>query len=369
MLSVTEQNMYLSQQDWRVTNNSLRKIHTQISQFSFAGNFVTGWRTHTSSSSYCCLPCIDKVILVVMGILILLFVGASWFFGTLALKQAVEDIDSEGHAPIIGHFSEWSMQGVLCLSFYGQKLYDFALLGRHTRIHQVFMQALAKKRFTDEQRSILYDDYLRTLDNCQPTAWITMRNFPRPPELSTSLEDNLNTDQCLRETYETLEDKIAHFSYFKQLRQGWSVISAEKGKCHLALIKSALFAGGMFGVCHLLNYALGIVWSAQQSYEDYDNGENPSIGGHSLEWSVESLVLFNTLLYICREIANVGWTKMLTDLFYETIQALGTRASNRDTSRLFYMVRGAIEKTPRGTFFNYPPQLLFRRIEEPEVET
>lgn len=341
-----------------------RLLNKEIHDLSWGGNFCAGWKSLGNGSR--CKAIAQQTAIVVAGTGIVIFAGGASTFGVLALVQAINDLEEDNKAPIIGHFSEWTMLGVFTLTYYGSLLNEVSLYGREMKIHGLFQKYLNEEDLTPEEEDILYKDYLEFLQNRPLTSWISLPGFPRPFETSTEFDMDLALDRSLEEEYQDLEKNISNISLFEKLKEGW------RGSKKTAFLKVTLVAGGILLGIHCINYPLGIVWSAQQAVEDGMNGDNPSIGGHSLEWTVELLATIMLGSRVVGEILNVGKARKIIDLFYEKMNPLqkdGSNQSIRKASRLFEVMKKTIWDLPKGFFCKIPYWQMYREDVEEENAT
>lgn len=319
---------------------ALYLLHMEIYRIGWVDAFKEGWRVIESRHGKC-KTVAYKVGTAVGSTAVIVFSGTSMMFGVLALVAAVDEYDEEERAPIIGHLSEWTMQGLFSLALGFQLFNEVNVLGEWTLAQGVF------RRFLEEQgihQEAIRAEYLEFLGTRPQTSVVYLPSLP---------EDEL---------FEGLEEEIANFSFLRQVGEGWKVVRKENSRLALSCLKVAMVAGGVFLTVHIINYPLGIYWSGEQAINDLHDRENPSIGGHSLEWSVEWLATLNVIYYYMRDLANVGRAKMITDLFRNKAQAV-METSRENGSRIFSEMKRQIFSLPKGFFFKIPSWLMYRNDE------
>lgn len=332
-----------------------RKLHGDVDALTWGESFYAGWKSLGRKSK--CAEAVQKISIVAAGILCSSFAVAAEAFAISALIEAVYNIKDEGKAPIIGHFSEWTMLGVFALSYYGELLNEISSRGRAIKIHEIFQKYFDQEDLTAEEVELLYADYLDFLQNRPATSWISIPVLPVSFETRFEFDNKLTLDRSLQNTYCDLENEMERLNFFNKFKEGW------KGIQKTSFLKVILVAGGLFLGLHCLNYSLGIYWSAQQAVEDGLEGNNPSIGGHTLEWTAELLAASMLSWRVIGEIATIGKAKKITALFYKKIDSLkkeGSWQAFRKISRLFEEMKKTIQRLPQGFFFKIPNQQMYR---------
>lgn len=337
-----------------ITQTQLIAIHEELAQTSSLENFKRGWRTIDQRRS-CGTSAAYKAAMGVSALALTLFTFGSVIFGVLAFKEGVGQFRDTGRAPITGHLSEWSIQGILCLYMYLRIWGEVASLGKEVKKKELYHTCLESEKLSSEVKNDLYDEYLLSLEEVPSTTFVSLPLLPEPPEMTFSEEEGLNSklqiDLLLKKDYPDLEEQLNRLKYAPLIREGWRISMSERKTCHRIAMKALLGLGGAFVLANSLNYIFGICWSAEQSVRDYKDGKSPSIGGHSLEWSVELLALLNGTWSVLSELSNVGRVKALGELFRKK---MSEKENPLIVERLYGEMRRLISKIPEGYLFQKP---------------
>ncbi len=324
---------------------TLYLLHREIYKIGWLESFKEGWRVIECRHGRC-KALAYKVGTAVGGIAVVVFSGTSMMFGVLALVQGIDEYEEEGRAPIVGHLSEWTMQSLFSLGVAFQLINEVSVLGEWMLAQGVFLRFLEEKG----HQEAVYAEYLEFLGSRPQTSLVALPSLPA-------------ADEELQEVFDDLEERMRKFSFFRQLSEGWKIVRREQSCLAQSSMKAAIVVGGLFLTIHIINYPIGIYWSGEQAIDDLADGENPSIGGHSLEWSVEWLATLNVIYYYMRDLVNVGRAKMIADLFGEKAHALmGT--SMEMGSRVFSEMKKQVFALPRGFFFKIPSWIMFNDDKE-----
>lgn len=337
-----------------IAQTKVLEIRTELAQTSSLENFKRGWRTIHQRHSYGASAAY-KAAMGVSAIALTLFTFGSVIMGILAFKEGLGQFRETGRAPIIGHLSEWSIQGLLCLYMYLRVLGEVNSLGKEVKKKELYHTYLMSEKLSIEIKNELYEEYLRSLEEVPCTTFVSLPLLPQPPEMTFSEEEGLGSklqiDLLLKKEYPDLEEQLNRLKYPPLVREGWRISMREKKTCHPIAMKAFLGISGGFVLLNSLNYIFGICWSAEQAVRDYKDGKSPSIGGHSLEWSVELLALLNGTWSVLSELSNVGRVQALSDLFQKKIKEMEPGLLKE---RLYGEMRRLISRIPEGDLFEKP---------------
>jgi hypothetical protein len=341
----------------------LSDIHRELGRQSANTLFVEGWGELSRTHSPCAIRAY-KVSFIVGGILATGFVIGSSAFGCLALKQALDDFHEEEIAPIIGHFSEWTMQALFAGSVTFKWPYEIVRLGMVPKVNMLFDRYIHDMTLSRVDRLLIYSEKLRYLESQAQNNFFSNQQLPDPgigANASSSIQDLLTLDTQLRKRYQAIEREL-NPSAIALVKNGWREILRNKSCCYKAAIKAAVIGTGAVVLGQYAIYSMGIYWSAEQAISDYNDNENPSIGGHCLEWAAEMLGVGGALSIIASEIANVGSVKLTVDVFNRHKASLADERPShwkKKVERLGQVMEGQLRKISRGYFFSLPTHLKF----------
>ncbi|MFT4554231.1 MAG: hypothetical protein ACI9S8_002880 [Chlamydiales bacterium] len=95
---------------------------------------------------------------------------------------------------------------------------------------------------------------------------------------------------------------------------------------------------------------------------DYQNGENPVIGGHTLGWAPEVIAIADIIYHVLGEIKHIGTAKLTATVFKSHIKKVNEEKApwwNERANRLYHVMKRQITMIPHGYFFNKPSLLMF----------
>ncbi len=277
---------------------------------------------------------------------LLLCVG-SYSFGCMALQDGIGEYQEDSKAPIIGHFSEWTLLSFFLFEFIWTVPHEVSLLGRQSKTHEIFHSYLNKEEISPEEQKELYEIYCAFISsNANTTRLIQISGLQKPVEPLQPDNSNISIDHNLKEFIKNFAEEEARLSFFKQFRKGWGALEKNSGFWTRALYKTAVIGGAFLLGVHLPNYALGIYWAAEQAFEDFGAGILPTIGGHSIEWSVEALGLIYAYYTILKEATNIGRAEIIAELFRAELEKHDV--SSDEANRLLNEMRRHISSVPDG---------------------
>lgn len=353
------------------TRKVLLEIHREIYNLSTRENFSEGWKIIEERNSRCSTIAY-KTFAVTGGIFAVSFSATSIMFGTLAGLQGVEDYKEGVNPYVMGHLSEWTMQGLFSLGVVLEVFNEIALLGGQSKARKIFHKFFQENKLSNDQRRLIYQDYLAFFRSQPQNYFISLPQLPiLPKKLPIGQPNNLLIDHQLRDIYIKIEHELLNIPTLSNIRKGWSIVKANKSQCTMALLKTTMAVGSLFLTFHVANYAMSIYWAGKQSYNDYQEEVNPNVGGHSLEWSVEALATANLIIYYMNELANVGKVKTIMEVFQSKIDFLKEDSCSylaQARERLHKHMGEQIKQLPQGWFFNIPSWLMFNAKESTNQE-
>eukprot|EP00008_Paramoeba_atlantica_P012771 CAMPEP_0201493814 /NCGR_PEP_ID=MMETSP0151_2-20130828/42086_1 /ASSEMBLY_ACC=CAM_ASM_000257 /TAXON_ID=200890 /ORGANISM="Paramoeba atlantica, Strain 621/1 / CCAP 1560/9" /LENGTH=370 /DNA_ID=CAMNT_0047881555 /DNA_START=87 /DNA_END=1199 /DNA_ORIENTATION=+ len=348
----------------------LEEIEQEIYMLTFWENFSKGWEVLGERCRHRAELIAYKVGVAVGTLLIICFSAGAVLFGSLAMVQAVNvEYQEEGRAPIIGHFSEWTIMGVWAIASWIVVLYNLAFLGKNRLVEEIFHRSIEENpSFTKE----IYHEYLEQLKASPTAQYMHVSSIPHPPE---SEHPSLAEDLALAPVLRDIERELADMPTGRQIREGWKIIKSENGVGTIIALKLGLFLAIVFIIANLINYPLGIYWSAEQAVIDYRHGDIPSIGGHSLEWTVELLGIGGVVWYYLGEMSNVGDAKLIAEVFHKHRKNIFQEDEDKDhqeqspdaariAARYETIKKDLIRTLPSGIFFNVHKRFLHRAVAE-----
>lgn len=335
-----------------ITQSTLSTIYTNLSHNNWSELFQQGWQaleeqnTPKTFRTY-------KALFIAGGALATPFILGSFTFACLALAQGIEDIQTHGSGPIIGHFSEWSMQSVMTTFVVASFFFQIAKLGFQRKIHAEFDKHIGDTSLDRDIRKEIYKDKLEYLKIQPQNTLFSMPQLPNGSEEETDFGDELSLDSRLNPIYRDLEKKLK-ISGNELIKKGWKQVLTNKGNAYKGLFYFSVGTIGTILFLQYCNYSLGIYWSAEQAISDGTQELNPSIGGHCLEWFAEMVAVANMTYQWFSELANVGMVKHTVEVFQEKI----TQQENvEEKKRLREIMDLQIHQIAQGYFFSLPYQL------------
>ncbi|MDB2613754.1 hypothetical protein N9Y92_01180 [Chlamydiales bacterium] len=339
----------------------LEGFHKELNRGSLRGRFIEGWGALESVSSPAKMNAY-KVFLVTYATLSTGFILGSTTFGCLAMMQAVHDFQEEGKAPIIGHFSEWTMQALLTAFLASKVPYEIIWLGTISKADAVFKSLILNPELLEEERVLLYTEKLDYQANQPQNSLFTIQNLPNPGfECCENLGENvIYIDAALQKTYEEIKEEL-NLSSFKLTCMGWKELTKKQSPMAITAMKAAIVGGGVLLSAQYVIYSMGIYWSGEEAIEQLQMGENPSIGGHCLEWFAEMLGVGNLFYTGISEIAKVGSVKHMVDIFQKHIKNCEDSVhADLKAKRLREVLAQQVNAVPKGYLFSLPSHLRFR---------
>lgn len=357
-----------TRQDYR---QSLGEVYWKIGHLTHWENYKEGWKVLKQRQTPCNLLGY-KILIGSNGFFALVFAGTASMFSGYAYLQGKEDLKSGENPFVSGHVSEWSMLALFTLWSYFKTSHAISILGDQENARKIFYKFFQQENSL-EKRAIIYEKFLDNFNQYSHSNFLPFPLFPKLfDELSGDLPSKLQLDYYLSHSFKNIEHQISSTSRSSHIKKGWKIIKSDKRSHRKIFLTTATIVGGIFFAWNLYNYSQAIYYAAQQSYDDYQEGINPNVGGHSIEWLGESFVIMSIIYYYSNEIANVGRVKTIVDIFEKeknNIELSCPLFRKQAKKRLGKHIENYIQRLPRGYIFSTPCWLMFSSEEnDPELD-
>ena len=336
----------LKMTDFIDASTILFDIHQEIEKTRMCRSFFEyckEWKKEHTSGQFA-----KRATLFSIGTLLSLsFSAGSMLFAILSGKAAKEGAGWQD--PIIGHAAEWSMLALFSLLVAATGPYQITQMGVLKKIEKEFDFYLKEVSISEQMRRTLIEEKWQMLAQRSQNIFFRIYLMPKKTELPIDL--------ALSTVYEEIQGKLQQTSVLKLFLAGCREIRKRQGSCFsLGCLLTAMGLGSAFVVQSVV-YGHGIFYSARKSYLDYEEGVNPSIGGHALEWMAESVAMWSVFA-VLREIANVGEVKEIVATFRFHIDRCGDTVWKERLTELMQM---QINQIGQNRIFSLPLSLLHQK--------